>query len=76
MPKPKKERFVRFPPPAVLLTALIWQLPTIGLATSAAAAGKSERVIMKQTRHRSVTQVRKYIRDGEAFTDNAVDGLL
>ena len=47
-----------------------------GLATSAAAAGRSERVIMKQTRHRSVTQVRKYIREGEEFTDNAVDGLL
>ena len=47
-----------------------------GLATSAAAAGKSERVIMKQTRHRSVSQLRKYIRDGEAFTENAVDGLL
>jgi len=47
-----------------------------GLATAAAAAGKSERVIMKQTRHRSVTQVRKYIREGEAFTENAVEGLL
>ena len=47
-----------------------------GLATAAAAAGHSERVIMKQTRHRSVTQVRKYIRDGEAFTENALMGLL
>ena len=47
-----------------------------GLATAAAAAGKSERVIMKQTRHRSVTQVRRYIQDGEAFTENAADGLL
>jgi len=47
-----------------------------GLATAAATAGHSERVIMKQTRHRSVTQVRKYIRDGEAFTENALLWLL
>jgi site-specific recombinase XerD len=38
-----------------------------GLATSAAAAGASERRIMDQTGHRSVTMVRRYIRDGELF---------
>jgi integrase len=43
-----------------------------GLATSAAAAGASERKIMDQTGHKSVTMVRRYIRDGELFgTDNA-----
>jgi integrase len=34
-----------------------------GLATSAAAAGKSERAIMGQTGHRSVNTVRRYIRE-------------
>jgi site-specific recombinase XerD len=38
-----------------------------GLATSAAAAGASERSIMAQTGHRSVVMVRRYIRDGELF---------
>ena len=46
-----------------------------GLATSAAAAGKSERAIMNQTGHRSLTTVRRYIRDGSLFRDNAADGL-
>lgn len=47
-----------------------------GLATSAAQAGKSERAIMRQTGHRSVTMVRRYIRDAELFQDNAAAGLL
>jgi integrase len=42
-----------------------------GLATSAAEGGASERSIMEQTRHRSVKQVRKYIRRGSLFRDNA-----
>lgn len=42
-----------------------------GLATSAAAAGAAERSIMKQTRHKSEAMVRRYIRDGELFRDNA-----
>jgi integrase len=42
-----------------------------GLATSAAAAGVSERAIMKQTGHKSVQMVRRYIRDGDLFRDNA-----
>lgn len=42
-----------------------------GLATSAAAAGASERAIMNQTRHRSVMMVRRYIRDGSLFRENA-----
>ncbi len=46
-----------------------------GLATSAAAAGKSERAIMNQTGHRSVTTVRRYIRDGNLFRENAAEGI-
>jgi integrase len=46
-----------------------------GLATSAAAAGKSERAIMNQTGHRSLPTVRRHIRDGNLFRDNAADGL-
>jgi integrase len=46
-----------------------------GLATSAAAAGKSERAIMNQTGHRSVTTVRRYIRDGDLFRENAADRI-
>lgn len=42
-----------------------------GLATAAAAGGASERSIMEQTRHRSLKQVRKYIRRGSLFHDNA-----
>ena len=42
-----------------------------GLATSAAAAGASERSIMAATGHRSVQMVRRYIRTGELFRENA-----
>ena len=40
-----------------------------------ATAGKSERSIMKQTGHRSVSVVRRYIRDAELFDDNAAAGI-
>jgi integrase len=46
-----------------------------GLATAAAKVGKSERSIMKQTGHRSVSVVRRYIRDAELFDDNAAAGI-
>lgn len=46
-----------------------------GLATSAAAAGASERSIMQQTGHKSVNMVRKYIRSGNLFNDNAASQL-
>ncbi|HXS95932.1 MAG TPA: site-specific integrase [Candidatus Limnocylindrales bacterium] len=46
-----------------------------GLATSAAMKGASERQIMNQTGHRSVTQVRRYIREGSLFRDNVVNTL-
>lgn len=42
-----------------------------GLATSTAAAGVEERTIMQQTRHKSVTVARRYIRDGSLFRGNA-----
>ena len=38
-----------------------------GLATAAAAAGVEERVIARQTGHRSMVVLRRYIRDGELF---------
>lgn len=46
-----------------------------GFATSAAAAGKSERSIMKQTGHTSLPMVRRYIREGSLYRDNATDGI-
>jgi integrase len=42
-----------------------------GMATAAAAGGASERAIMQQTGHRSVVMVRKYIRRGTLFQENA-----
>jgi integrase len=42
-----------------------------GLATSAAMAGAEERAIMRQTRHKSVSVARRYIRDGSLFRGNA-----
>ena len=43
-----------------------------GLATAAALGGASERSIMNQTGHRSLTTVRRYIRAGSLFQENAV----
>jgi integrase len=42
-----------------------------GLATAAASAGVSERAIMNQTGHKSVTVARRYIREGSLFRENA-----
>ena len=42
----------------------------------AKSAATQERAIMGQTGHRSVTMVRRYIREASVFTDNAVAGLL
>jgi site-specific recombinase XerD len=42
-----------------------------GLATQAAMNGASERVIMNQTGHRSLNTVRRYIRQGSLFRENA-----
>ena len=46
-----------------------------GLATQAAMNGASELSIMKQTGHRSLATVRKYIREGTLFRDNAATKL-
>ena len=46
-----------------------------GMATSAAANGASERAIMAQTGHKSVTVVRRYIREGSLFRENAATSL-
>ncbi len=42
-----------------------------GLVTSAAAAGVEERVIMNQTRHKNASTLRKYVRLGSLFQQNA-----
>lgn len=42
-----------------------------GLATAAAAAGVSERAVMAQTGHKSLATLRKYIRGGSLFLENA-----
>jgi site-specific recombinase XerD len=42
-----------------------------GLVTQAARNGVEERVIMRQSGHKSVAMVRRYIREGELFRDNA-----
>jgi hypothetical protein len=41
------------------------------MATTAAGNGASEASIMRQTGHRSVAMVRRYIRAGSLFHDNA-----
>ena len=46
-----------------------------GHATSAAAAGASERSIMDQTGHRSVQMVRRYIREASLFRENSAGKL-
>jgi integrase len=46
-----------------------------GHATAAAIAGASERSIMKQTGHRSVQMVRRYIREGSLFRENSAGKL-
>lgn len=46
-----------------------------GFATTAAAAGASERAIAAQTGHRSMEVLRRYVRHGSVFTDNAATSL-
>lgn len=45
------------------------------LATTAAAAGANERQIANQTGHTSMEVLRRYIRHGSLFTDNAATRL-
>ncbi len=42
-----------------------------GLATSAAAVGAPERIIAKTTGHKGTAMLRRYIREGSLFTENA-----
>ncbi len=47
-----------------------------GFVTTAARKGKSLDAIMRQTGHKSVATVRRYIRHATVFDDNATEGLL
>lgn len=46
-----------------------------GSATQAAKGGASESTIMRQTGHKSLEMVRRYIRDGNLFRDNSATYL-
>lgn len=46
-----------------------------GMATQASMNGASELAIMRQTGHRSVAMVRRYIREGSLFRDNPAGKL-
>jgi len=46
-----------------------------GLATAAAAAGVQERVIAQTTGHKSMTVLRRYIREGNLFNENAASAV-
>ncbi len=46
-----------------------------GFATTAARAGKSNRAIQKQTRHKSAAMLAEYVREGHLFDDNASAGI-
>ncbi|MGD0944928.1 MAG: tyrosine-type recombinase/integrase [Acidimicrobiales bacterium] len=46
-----------------------------GLATSAAAAGVPERVISEQTGHKGTAMLRRYIREGSLFRENAASAV-
>ena len=46
-----------------------------GLATSAAAAGVAERVIAATTGHKGPAMLRRYIREGSLFRENAASAV-
>lgn len=46
-----------------------------GLATQAAIDQVPERIIQKQTGHKHLPTLRRYIRDGELFSDNALNKI-
>ena len=46
-----------------------------GFATTAARAGKPDRAIQKQTRHRSAAVLAEYVREGRLFDENASEGI-
>jgi integrase len=47
-----------------------------GFATEAARAGASERSIARTTRHKNLDTLRRYIREGTLFEDNAASRVL
>jgi integrase len=47
----------------------------VGCVTQAAMNGVDERIIMQQTGHRDVATLRRYIRTGEIFRQNAASKL-
>ena len=47
-----------------------------GLVTSAAMAGVADRKIQQQTGHRSLEMLHRYVRDANAFVDNAAGAVL
>jgi integrase len=46
-----------------------------GCVTQAAMNGVREFIIMKQTGHKTIATLRRYIRSGEIFRENAAAGL-
>jgi integrase len=46
-----------------------------GLVTAAARSGKSLHAIQRQTGHKSINMVTKYVREATLFTDNAASGI-
>ena len=46
-----------------------------GLATSAAAVGVPERIIAEQTGHKGTAMLRRYIREGSLFRENAASAV-
>lgn len=47
-----------------------------GFATYAALNGVEERLIMRQTRHRSVEMVRRYINEADLFVNNPISAIF
>ena len=46
-----------------------------GFATTAARAGKLDRAIQKQTRHKSAAMLAEYVREGRLFDENVSEGI-
>ena len=46
-----------------------------GLATSTPSAGVPERVIAEQTGHRGTAMLRRYVREGSLFRENAASAV-
>ena len=46
-----------------------------GFATTAARAGKPDRAIQRQTRHKSAAMLAEYVREGRLFDGNASEGI-